>query len=102
MSILLLIKRVLKTITATEWMKMNFPTIHADRQKTYSTLSTSDVNWTLVSVPVIEFTDTKGETIVSLEDCLRNKISAIDIASFVIKQLTDNTYICKAPFIANV
>ena len=81
---------------------MTFPTIHADRQKTYSILSTSDVNWTLIRVPFIEFTETKGETMVSLEDCRGNKISAIDIATFAIEQLIDDTYTKKSPFIANV
>ena len=95
-------KKSPETIMATEWMKMTFPVIHADRQKTYSILSTSDVNWTLVRVPFIEFTDTKGETIVSLEDCRGNKISANDIATFVIEQLSDETYVKKSPFIANV
>jgi putative NADH-flavin reductase len=95
-------KKSPETITATEWIKMTFPVIHADRQKTYSILSTSDVNWTLVRVPFIEFTDTKGETIVSLEDCHGNKISANDIATFVIEQLSDETYVKKPPFIANV
>ena len=83
-------------------MKTTFPAIHADRQKTYSILSTSDVNWTLVRVPFIEFTDAKGETTVSVEDCRGNKISAGDIATFVIQQLSDDTYIRKSPFIANV
>lgn len=85
-----------ETNTATEWMKMNFPLIHADRQKTYSILSTSDLNWTLVRVPFIEFSELRGETIVSLEDCRGNKISAADIANFVIGQLSDDTYIKKS------
>ena len=95
-------KKSAKTIAATEWMKMNFPVIHEDRQKTYSILTSSDVNWTLVRVPFIEFTDTEGETIVSVEDCGGSKISANDIATFVIEQLSDETYIKKSPFIANV
>ena len=95
-------KKSAETIAATEWMKATFPRIHADRQRTYSILSTSDVDWTLVRVPLIEFTETKGETIVNLEDCCGNKISAGDIATFVIEQLTDDTYIRKSPFIANV
>ncbi len=94
-------KKSPETITATEWMKMTFPVIHADRQKTYSILSTSDINWTLVRVPFIEFTDTKGETLVSLEDCRGDKVSAADIATFVVEQLSDDTYIKKSPFIAN-
>lgn len=91
-----------ETLAATEWMKMTFPTIHADRQKTYSILSTSDVNWTLVRVPFIEFTETKNETVVSLEDCRGNRISANEIASFVIEQLSDSSYVKKSPFIASV
>ena len=95
-------KKSPQTIAATEWMKNTFPKIHADRQKTYSILSTSNVNWTLVRVPFIEFTDTKGERAVSLEDCLGNKISANDIATFIIEQLSDDTYVKKSPFISNV
>lgn len=95
-------KKSPETMISTEWMKMTFPMIHADRQKTYSILSISDANWTLVRVPFIEFTDKKGETIVNLEDCPGNKISANDIATFVIKQLSDETYVKKSPFIANV
>jgi putative NADH-flavin reductase len=91
-----------ETTMATEWMKTNFPLIHADRQKAYSILSTSDVNWTLVRVPFIEFSDARGETIVSLEDCKGSKISAADIAGFLIEQLNDDTYIRKSPFITNV
>ena len=95
-------KKSPETSIASEWMKMNFPLIHADRQKTYSILSTSDANWTLVRVPFIEFTDARGETIVSLEDCRGKKISATDIATFLIEQLSDGTYVRKSPFIANV
>ncbi len=94
-------KKSEQTIAATEWMKMNFPLIHADRQKTYYILSTSDVNWTLVRVPFIEFTDVRVKTLVSLEDCPGNKIGAADIANFVIEQLLDDSYIKKSPFITN-
>ncbi|WP_241265074.1 NAD(P)-dependent oxidoreductase [Algoriphagus aestuariicola] len=91
-----------ETVAATEWMKMTYPAIHADRQKTYSILSNSDVDWTLVRVPFIEFTETEGETVISLDDCLGSKISAGCIASFVVKLLTDNNYIKMSPFIANL
>ncbi|MES2730909.1 MAG: NAD(P)H-binding protein [Bacteroidota bacterium] len=94
-------KKSSETRIATEWMKENFPLIHNDRQKTYSILSTSNVNWTLVRVPFIDFTGEKSETIVSLEDCLGKKISATDIATFLAEQLSDDTYFKKSPFIAN-
>lgn len=90
-----------ETRAATDWMKTNFPVIHEDRQKSYSILTTSNVNWTLVRVPMIEFADTHGQTLVGLEDCPGNKINAGNIAAFVVDQLTDNTFSKKAPFIAN-
>ncbi len=95
-------KKSPETTAATNWMKTNFPEIQADRQKTYSILSASKVNWTLVRVPLIEFTDISGEILVSLKDCLGSKISAHDIATFVIDQLSEDSYIKKSPFIANV
>ena len=93
-------KKGTETSMATEWMKTNFPLIHADRQKTYSLLASSDVDWTLVRVPFIEFTDSDDELTVSLENCYGNKISANSIASFMTVQLNDRTYYKKAPFIA--
>ena len=90
------------TRTASEWMKTNFPAIHEDRQKAYSVLSSSNVNWTLIRVPFIDFAAMAGKTIVSLEDCPGNKISASDIATFVVRQLRDDTYFKKSPFISNV
>jgi putative NADH-flavin reductase len=95
-------KKGAETSLASEWMKSNFPLIHADRQKAYSILSVSDVNWTLVRIPFVEFTDARGETVVSLEDCPGKKISAADIAAFLIEQLKDSTYARKSPFITNV
>lgn len=90
-----------KTIQATEWMKANFPVIQVDRQKTYNILVESNVNWTLVRVPFIEFTDVGAEVIVSLEDCLGDKINATDIASFMVNQIFDDEFVKKSPFIAN-
>lgn len=94
-------KKGTETKQATEWMKINFPLIHADRQKAYSILSASDVDWTLVRVPLIEFTDARGKVIVNVDDGEGNKISAADIGHFLVDQLSDITYIRKAPFIAN-
>lgn len=94
-------KKSPETKIATEWMKTNFSVFHDDRQKAYSILSKSSVNWTLVRVPFIEFTDVRGEIIVDLEDCPGNKIGAMGIATFLVKQLSDKQFIQKSPFIAN-
>ena len=95
-------KKGQRTIAATEWMKANFPVTHEDRQKAYFLLAASDLNWTLVRVPLIEFTDFRGKLGVSLEDCLGPKISAPDIAGFLIEQIREREYFRKSPFIANI
>lgn len=95
-------KKSAETLAATEWMKSTFPLIHEDRQKSYAVLSASTADWTLVRVPVIEFTDTRREIVVDLEDCKGKKIGAADIAAFLAEQLNDHTYVKQAPFIANV
>ena len=68
-------KKSKKTIMATDWMKTNFPLIQEDRQKAYNFLVESNVNWTQVRVPFIEFTDESTEISVSLEDCLGDKLA---------------------------
>lgn len=104
-----------KTKMATDWMYANYPLTTADKQKEYDLLSESTINWTLVRLPFIELTDLStqqgvpgiqqtdsGSKIkVSLEDCPGDKISAADLAHFLIGQLSDNTYRHKSPFIAN-
>ena len=95
-------KKGKETSLATEWMKTNFPEIQADRQKAYSILASSELNWTFVRVPFIEFSESSGELAVNLEDCPGNKICAGNIADFLVAQLTDETYFRKSPFIANV
>jgi putative NADH-flavin reductase len=91
-----------KTAFATEWMKNNYPKTTADKQREFELLSENDIDWTLVRLPLIEMTDDKSEWKASLEDCLGEKISATDLADFLIRQLFEEAYIKKAPFIANV
>jgi putative NADH-flavin reductase len=90
-----------ETITATNWMKANYPIIQEDRQKAYDLLVESNMNWTLVRVPFIDFNIGKGDVNVSLDDCMGDKIDAGNIAAFLIKQLSEETYFNKAPFICN-
>ncbi|HEV8515501.1 MAG TPA: NAD(P)H-binding protein [Cyclobacteriaceae bacterium] len=91
-----------KTKMVTDWMYENYPKTTQDKQYEFEILSGSDINWTLVRLPMIEQTDLRSKILVSLEDCPGEKISATDLAHFVIEQLTDSAYARKAPFIANV
>jgi putative NADH-flavin reductase len=95
-------KKSPKTAFATDWMKNNYPHTTADKQRELELLSESDIDWTLVRLPLIELTDKKSEWKASMEDCLGEKISATDLADFLIGQLSEEAYIKKAPFIANV
>ncbi|MBE9464030.1 NAD(P)-dependent oxidoreductase [Dyadobacter subterraneus] len=91
-----------QTKAATEWMKSKFPEIHADRVKAYNLLIQSDANWTLVRLPVIEYTDQIFPVEANVEDCLGSKISSKNIAIFLEEQIFDKTYARKAPFLYNV
>jgi putative NADH-flavin reductase len=90
-----------ESIVATNWMKANYPLIQEDRQNSYIRLVESNVNWTLVRVPLIEFNNAKSEVVANLEDCLGNKVDAGSIAAFLIDQLFVNTFYAKAPFVCN-
>jgi len=95
-------KKGIKTKMATEWMYEHYPKTTLDKQYEFEVLSNSDINWTLVRLPMIEQTDLRSKILVSLEDCPSNKISATDLAYFVVEQLAEDEYSRKAPFIANV
>jgi putative NADH-flavin reductase len=95
-------KKSAKTQMATDWMKANYPVIQEDRQKTYDLLVASNVNWTQVRVPFIEFNDSHSEILVNLEDCLGDKISSCDIADFMIQQMTESKFSRQSPFISNI
>ncbi len=91
-----------RTQYATDWMKTNFKKATVERQEEYEILTKCNLDWTLVRLPKIHLTDEKGKVASNLEDCPSDKINALDLASFLIGQLSSDTYIGKAPFIATV
>ena len=95
-------KKSIDTKMKSEMMKTYFPHIIADKQEEYNVLAQSNIDWTLVRLPLIEQTDTSGEIKINLEDCPGEKISATDLAIFLIEQLSNKNYIRKSPFIANL
>ena len=94
-------KKGAKSQMATEWMKTTYPVSTQNKQDEYRILSESTIDWTLVRLPVIEQTDEFREINSSLEDCPGDKISASSLAHFLIAQLSDTTFLRKAPFIAD-
>ena len=95
-------KKSPKTQFATDWMYTNYPNSTADKQKEYDILSASNIDWTLVRLPLIEQTDEICDVQISLEDCVGDKISATNLANFLIVQLTDNQYVKQSSFLSNV
>jgi len=91
-----------KTKFGTDWMKTNYPETTSDKQVEYEVLVNSDVDWTIVRLPLIEQTNEQRNIQISLEDCPGDKISATDLAHFLIRQLTEDLYFRQAPFLANV
>lgn len=73
-----------ETQDASLWMKTNFPEASADKQRVYQLLSESDVNWTMVRLPMIEYHSFPGRIKVSLADVPGDKIGAGDIAAFMV------------------
>ena len=78
-----------------------FPLPQENRLKVYIALLESPLDWTLVRVPMIEFTEAGANLTVNCEDCLGTKISASAIADFLIQQLSDNQFYRQAPFISS-
>ncbi len=93
-------RKSVQTEAATTWMKTNFPDIQQDRQNAYSILARSNVEWTMVRVPMIDFSKATGNIKVSLYDCPGTSINAGDIAEFMVDQLHDEQYFKQSPFIA--
>jgi putative NADH-flavin reductase len=82
-------------------MRLLFPAIIGDRQKGYTQLSESNLDWTLVRSSMIELTDARRVVKTSLADSPGRKVSATDLALFMIDQLSDEQFIRKSPFIAS-
>lgn len=94
-------KKSTKTQSATDWMYTHFPISTQDKQIEYEILAASKMDWTLVRLPLIEQTEESRKIQVSLEDCPGEKISATDLAHFLIEQLYSDKYVRQAPFVAN-
>jgi len=82
-------------------MRLLYPKVIEDKQHAYDLLSESNLDWTLVRVPFIEFTGTRKYVQVGLHDCPGKMISSTDVSFFMADQLADTKYIKEAPFISN-
>ncbi|WP_312301708.1 NAD(P)H-binding protein [Chryseobacterium sp.] len=87
---------------ATDWMYQNYSETTGDKQKEYEFLSETDLDWTLVRLPLINLTEESFTTEASLTDCKGESISAADLAEFLVLQIEDKTYYRQSPFLYSV
>ena len=90
-----------KTQFATKWMYGNYPVSTANRQKEYDILTESNLDWTLVRLPLIIQTAETTKIDSSLVNCNGDQINASNLALFIIEQLTSKAFVKQAPFIWN-
>lgn len=90
-----------QTTMATEWMKNTYPVSTANKQQEYELLVNSNIDWTLVRLPLIEQTDELHTILVNETDCPGTTISSTSLAYFLIEQLSAEIWLRKSPFIAN-
>lgn len=78
-----------------------YPAYIEDREIEHKILKKSDLEWTLVRLPIV-IDSLKNDSIkVNATDISGSTISNYDIASFLIRQIHDDNFIHKTPFIAN-
>jgi len=90
-----------KTQFATKWMYDNYPVSTADKQKEYEHLTASNLDWTLIRLPMIIQTDEQTPVGTSLLNCDGEQINAANLAQFIIEQLGEQAFVKQAPFIWN-
>lgn len=91
-----------KVKMATEWMYQNYPKTTKDKQDEYEILMNSNLDWTLVRLPLIIPTSESFPTETNLEDCVGEKISAADLSEFLVSQIADTTYLKQSPFLYSI
>ncbi|ROH99649.1 NAD(P)-dependent oxidoreductase [Chryseobacterium daecheongense] len=91
-----------KTVkAATEWMYEYYPETTLDKQKEYELLTKSNLDWTLVRLPLILQTLETFPTEANLNDCKGENISATDLAEFLVSEIEDEHFLGKSPFLYN-
>ncbi len=90
------------TQQAADYMQTHYPAFMDDRRAEFSLLTNSDLDWTYVRVPFIVQAPATIGVDISLNHLPGQRITATDLAHFMIGQLDDDNYVRKAPFIASL
>ncbi len=73
----------------------------ADMEQVVAKVKTSDRNWTVVRVPMLTDQPAQETLIVGYVGDINPRISRADMASFMLKQLNDDTHFSQLPAISN-
>lgn len=76
--------------------------VYEDMKRTVATVRDSDVDWTIVRVPMLTDDAPKGEVKVGyVGKGMGPRITRADMASFILDQVDDDAYLHQAPAISN-
>ena len=79
-----------------------FKAIIDDKDRMEPMIEQSGLDWTIVRCTTVKDSRSKGRIIASLDGKgIKYSVSAIDMAKFVVSQLTDNRFMFKTPVISN-
>ncbi|MDT3403508.1 NAD(P)-dependent oxidoreductase [Mucilaginibacter terrae] len=84
------------------WMRQHYPEAVANKQDAYELVAKSNIDYTMIRLPLIEQTDERRKLIVDLHDCPGEDISTTDLAEFIVQQINNKEYVRKAPFVASL
>ena len=80
-------------------MKVFSPSVHSDSEAAFQTIKNSELDWTVIRVPVLKDGDRQGGYKVGFSPPGPVPLSRADIAEFMLRQLTDRQYMRQSPFI---
>jgi len=76
--------------------------VYEDMKRTVAAVRDADVDWTVVRVPMLTDDDPKGDVTVGyVGKGMGPRLTRADMASFILDQLDDDTYLHQAPAISN-
>lgn len=90
------------TRQAADHMQQVFPQFMDDRRREYDLLVSSALDWTYVRLPYLVREPPTGEVAVNLRHLPGQRITVVDLARFLIRQINDHRYVRQAPFVASV
>ncbi len=90
-----------KTRQAAAFMGQTFPLFMADRRREAQLLAESDLDYTLVRLSYVVPEPATGHVLTSLDHLPGDRISAEDLARFLLDQLGSRAFVRQAPFVAN-